>query len=61
MPGGSSFGCIYNLRKAVQESEYAFDVGLDEFEEMRDLVNYKKYMDSITNIAKHTYLVIILL
>ena len=55
MPGGSSFGGVYYMRKAEKQSEYAFDIGVDEFEEMRNLLNYKKYMESIQNFEEHTY------
>ena len=55
MPSGSSFGGVYYMRKTGEESEYAFDVCVDEFEEMRNLLKYKKYMESIKNFEEHTY------
>ena len=54
-PGGSSFGGVFHLEKAPEDSDYAFDFAPDEFETMRSLFNYDSYLRSIRRFVKLNY------
>ena len=54
-PGGSSFGGVYQLEEAPEDSEYAFNIATDEFETLRSWVNYDSYLSSIRRFLEHMY------
>ena len=54
-PGGSSFGGVYQLEDAPEDSEYAFDFASDEFETLRSWMNYDSYLSSIRRFLEHMY------
>ena len=54
-PGGSSFGGVFQLEEAPEDSEYAFDIGNDEFETMRSWMKYDSYLNRIRRFMEHMY------
>ena len=54
-PGGSSFGGLYLMKKAGDDSEYAFDFSDDGFSTLRNYFNYRKYVENIRKFEANKY------